>query len=359
MDSHSFDIEHVKRVLEAALLTSAEPLAVNDLRKLFEEKIAPDTMRKILEGMREDWQERSIELVAVASGWRFRARPEYQKFIERLNPQKPPRYSRAVMETLAIIAYKQPVTRGDVEEIRGVVVSTNIIKSLEARGWIDVVGHREVPGRPALYATTRQFLDDLNLRSLEELPALEDLGQLVETVAPGALVGGIPVAGTAGDGGEEAATPAESHEAGDLESVTDVFASADAQQSSDMPAAGKEDPDDVPLQSDDQHPEASAAADSQQKGMETSGDVPQQPDEQQILEESTGADLPHAKGFESVGDGGAGGESESGPAVSTAESNSESQEAGPAAGKNGDDGSSPAADSAAAGAEDAKAPTLH
>ena len=192
MDSHSFDIEHVKRVLEAALLTSAEPLAVNDLRKLFEENIAPDTLRKILEGLREEWQGRSIELVAVASGWRFRARPEYQKFIERLNPQKPPRYSRAVMETLAIIAYKQPVTRGDIEEIRGVVVSTNIIKALETRGWIDAVGHREVPGRPALYATTRQFLDDLNLRSLEELPALEDLGQLVDTVAPGAQVGGIP-----------------------------------------------------------------------------------------------------------------------------------------------------------------------
>jgi segregation and condensation protein B len=181
----------VKRVLEAALLTSAEPLAVNDLRKLFEENIAPDTLRKILEGLREEWQGRSIELVTVASGWRFRARPEYQKFIERLNPQKPPRYSRAVMETLAIIAYKQPVTRGDIEEIRGVVVSTNIIKALEARAWIDVVGHREVPGRPALYATTRQFLDDLNLRSLEELPALEDLGQLIDTVAPGAQVGGV------------------------------------------------------------------------------------------------------------------------------------------------------------------------
>jgi segregation and condensation protein B len=191
MDSPSFDIEHVKRVLEAALLTSAEPLAVNDLRRLFEEKIAPDTLRKILEGLREEWEGRSIELVSVASGWRFRARPEYQKFIERLNPQKPPRYSRAVMETLAIIAYKQPVTRGDIEEIRGVVVSTNIIKALEARNWIDVVGHREVPGRPALYATTRQFLDDLNLRSLEELPALEDLGQLVENVAPGAQVAGV------------------------------------------------------------------------------------------------------------------------------------------------------------------------
>jgi segregation and condensation protein B len=194
MDSQSFDLEHVKRVLEAALLTSAEPLALSELRKLFEEDVGGDTLRKVLEGMREEWEGRGIELVSVASGWRFRARPEYQKFIERLNPQRSPRYSRAVMETLAIIAYKQPVTRGDVEDIRGVVVSTNIIKALETRGWIDVVGHREVPGRPALYATTRQFLDDLNLRSLEELPPLEDLGQLVESVAPGAQVGGMPTA---------------------------------------------------------------------------------------------------------------------------------------------------------------------
>ncbi len=188
MDSPSFDLQEVKRVIEAALLTAGEPLALADLKKLFDEELANDTLRDLLGELAHDWEGRSVELVNVASGWRFRARPEYHRYLERLNPQKPPRYSRAVMETLAIIAYRQPVTRGNVEDIRGVVVSTNIIKALEARGWIDVVGHREVPGRPELFATTRQFLDDLNLRSLTELPPLEELGQLVESVAPGAQV---------------------------------------------------------------------------------------------------------------------------------------------------------------------------
>jgi segregation and condensation protein B len=188
MDSPSSDSQELKRVIEAALLTAGEPLALADLKKLFDEELANDALRDILDGIARDWEGRSVELVNVASGWRFRARPEYHRYLERLNPQKPPRYSRAVMETLAIIAYRQPVTRGDVEDIRGVVVSTNIIKALEARGWIDIVGHREVPGRPELFATTRQFLDDLNLRSLTELPPLEELGQLVETVASGTQV---------------------------------------------------------------------------------------------------------------------------------------------------------------------------
>ncbi len=192
MDSPSFELPEAKRVIEAALLTAGEPLALAELKKLFVEEPANDTLRDILDELARDWEGRSVELVNVASGWRFRARPEYHRFIERLNPQKPPRYSRAVMETLAIIAYRQPVTRGDVEDIRGVVVSTHIIKALEARGWIDVVGHREVPGRPELFATTRQFLDDLNLHSLTELPPLEDLGQLVETVTRGAQVDGMP-----------------------------------------------------------------------------------------------------------------------------------------------------------------------
>lgn len=178
------DLVHVKTVLETALLTSQEPLSLAELKKLFEVELGTDTLRKLLDELREAWQGRGVELVHVASGWRFCARPEYQKFLDRLNPQKPPRYSRAVLETLAIIAYKQPVTRGDIENIRGVTVSSNIIRSLEMRGWIDVVGHREVPGRPALYATTQAFLDDLNLRSLEELPTLEDLGALVDSVGP-------------------------------------------------------------------------------------------------------------------------------------------------------------------------------
>jgi segregation and condensation protein B len=175
------DPAHIKRVLEAALLSSAEPLPVADLRKMFDEEVGPDVIRRMLEELRTEWAEKGAELVNVASGWRLQVRPDYQKFLDRLNPQKPPKYSRAVLETLAIIAYRQPVTRGDIEEIRGVTVSSGILKALEARGWIDEVGHREVPGRPVLYSTTRTFLDDLNLRSLDELPPLEDLGSLVET----------------------------------------------------------------------------------------------------------------------------------------------------------------------------------
>ena len=181
MDTPSLELTHLKNILEAALLVSQEPLPLSEMKKLFDEELSSDALRRVLDDLRQDWQGRGIELTQVASGWRFRARPEYQPFIDRLNPQKPPRYSRAVLETLAIVAYRQPCTRGDIEEIRGVVVSANIIKSLETRGWIEVVGHKEVPGRPELFATTRAFLDDLNLSSLEELPRLDDLGSLVET----------------------------------------------------------------------------------------------------------------------------------------------------------------------------------
>ncbi len=175
------DISVIKQVLETALLTSPEPLALNDMKRMFPRGTTNNELvRKLLQELAAEWQGRGVELVNVASGWRFRAKPELQRFLDKLNPQKAPKYSRAVMETLAIIAYRQPVTRGDIEDIRGVVVSSNIIKALEARGWIDVIGHREVPGRPAIYATTKQFLDDLSLRSLEELPALDDLGALVD-----------------------------------------------------------------------------------------------------------------------------------------------------------------------------------
>jgi segregation and condensation protein B len=160
------DLAHVKRVLEAALLAATEPLTVQQLKRLFRGEVDADNLRKVLDELKGEWAERSIELTTVASGWRFRVKPEYQKYIDRLNPEKPPRYSRAVMETLAIIAYRQPVTRGNIEDIRGVMVSPGILKALEERGWIDVVGHKDVPGRPALFATTKKFLDDLNLRSL-------------------------------------------------------------------------------------------------------------------------------------------------------------------------------------------------
>jgi segregation and condensation protein B len=172
--------EQAKRILEAALLAAPEPLQVIELKRLFDQELGVDVLRKLLEELRTEWQGRSVELVSLASGWRFQTRAEFQPYLERLLPEKTPRYSRAVMETLAIIAYRQPVTRGDIEDIRGVTVSSQIIQTLESRGWIDAVGHRETPGRPALYATTRSFLDDLGLRSLQELPPLEEIAKTLE-----------------------------------------------------------------------------------------------------------------------------------------------------------------------------------
>ncbi len=162
-----------KRVLETALICAQQPLPLRDMRSLFDEQVGADTLRCLLDELVRDWDGRGVELVALASGWRFQSRPEMREFLDRLHPEKPPRYSRAAMETLAIIAYRQPVTRGDIEDIRGVTVSSQIVKQLEERGWIDAIGYREAPGRPALYATTRQFLDDLGLHSLDQLPVLD------------------------------------------------------------------------------------------------------------------------------------------------------------------------------------------
>ena len=170
----------VKTVLEAALLAAQEPLPISELRKMFDEEIGADAIRRLLEELREAWKDRGVELAATASGWRFQTRASYQKFLERIHPEKAPRYSRAVLETLAIVAYRQPVTRGDIEEVRGVTVSAEVIGRLEARGWVEVIGHKEVPGRPALYATTKTFLDDLGLRSLQELPPLEDIAKTLD-----------------------------------------------------------------------------------------------------------------------------------------------------------------------------------
>lgn len=178
--SEPVDPDQVKRVLEAALLTSQDPLPLSELKRLFDNELSTEILRKFLEELREKWTKGGIELVCVASGWRFHAKLEIQEFLNKLNPQKPPRYSRAVLETLAIISYRQPVTRGDIEEIRGVSVSSPILKVLEARGWIEAIGHRDTPGRPVLYATTKSFLNDLNLRSLDELPPLENPGLLFE-----------------------------------------------------------------------------------------------------------------------------------------------------------------------------------
>ena len=167
------DLRKIEAILEASLLSAREPLSLADMKKMFDEELGNELLRKCLGKLRADWQDRPAELLQLASGWRLRTRVEYMPYLERLSPEKPPRYSNAVRETLAIIAYRQPVTRGDIEEIRGVAVNTNAIRALEERGWIDVVGHRETPGRPALYATTRKFLDDLGLRVLGELPALD------------------------------------------------------------------------------------------------------------------------------------------------------------------------------------------
>jgi segregation and condensation protein B len=161
-----------KRVLETALICASEPLLLRDMRVLFADEIGPDTLRSLLDELVRDWEGRGVELVCLASGWRLQSRPEMREYLDRLNPEKPPKYSRAVMETLAIIAYRQPVTRGDIEDIRGVTVATQIIKQLEDRGWVEAIGYRESPGRPALFATTKRFLDDLGLSSLEQLPVL-------------------------------------------------------------------------------------------------------------------------------------------------------------------------------------------
>jgi segregation and condensation protein B len=162
-----------KRILETALICAPQPLHVRDMRTLFDDELAVDTIKTLLHSLQQDWAQRGAELVSVATGWRFQSRPEMRHYLGRLHPEKPPRYTRAAMETLAIIAYRQPVTRGDIEDIRGVTVNSLIIKQLEDRGWVEVIGHRETVGRPALFATTRQFLDDLGLESLDQLPLLD------------------------------------------------------------------------------------------------------------------------------------------------------------------------------------------
>ena len=167
------NVTELKNVLEAALLTSHEPLSLDEMLRLFAEKMERATLRMLLDELKQDWAERTMELVQVASGYRFQARDEYAMFLARLNPERQAKYSRAVMETLAIIAYRQPVTRGDIEEIRGVAVNPNVMRQLQERDWVDVIGQREVPGRPSLYATTKHFLNDFNLRSLDELPSME------------------------------------------------------------------------------------------------------------------------------------------------------------------------------------------
>jgi segregation and condensation protein B len=189
--------DEAKKVLETALLCAREPMTIHGMKKLFADVdangrqigagVGADTIKILLEELRQDWQDRGIEIVSLASGWRFQSRPEMKPYLDRITPEKPPKYSRATLETLAIIAYRQPVTRGDIEEIRGVAVNSQTVKMLEDRGWIDVLGHREVPGRPALLGTTRQFLDDLGLASLSQLPPLQQVGDAGDSRSLAAL----------------------------------------------------------------------------------------------------------------------------------------------------------------------------
>ena len=191
-----------KRVLETALICSQQPLPVRELRVLFNDELGADTIKTLLADLQNDWTQRGVELVHVASGWRFQSRPQMREYLDRLHPAKPPKYTRAVLETLAIIAYRQPVTRGDMEDIRGVTINALILKQLEDRGWVEVIGHREAPGRPALFATTRQLLDDLGIESLDQLPVLDNpgqqaafaasLGPVADEVQPGLAIDGNP-----------------------------------------------------------------------------------------------------------------------------------------------------------------------
>jgi segregation and condensation protein B len=231
------DTVEAKKVLETALLCTHEPLSLQDMKKLFTaegtdtETVDTETIKALLEELREDWSSKGVEVVKLSSGWRFQSRPEMKIYLDRLNPEKPQRYTRATLETLAIIAYRQPVTRGDIEDIRGVTVNSQTIKMLEDRGWIEAVGHRDVPGRPALFATTKQFLDDLGLDSLNQLPPLQQAGTLVA-----ALEAGLPLqqdesaghdANAAGDENEQAA-PAE-----DENTITTPASTGDTDSESD------------------------------------------------------------------------------------------------------------------------------
>jgi segregation and condensation protein B len=209
-----------KRVLETALICAQQPLPLRDLRALFDGALGADTIKNMLLELQLDWSGRGVELVCVASGWRFQSRPDMRLYLDRLHPEKPPRYSRATLETLAIIAYRQPVTRGDIEDIRGVTVNSLIVKQLEDRGWVEVIGHRESIGRPALLATTRHFLDDLGLASLEQLPLLDSPAQQVRALEALSASGtgpdklSVPAAGGAAPSAPSGASTLQADEAG-------------------------------------------------------------------------------------------------------------------------------------------------
>jgi segregation and condensation protein B len=223
-----------KRVLETALICSQQPLPLRELRVLFDDELGADTIKGLLADLQNDWAQRGVELAHVASGWRFQSRPSMRPYLDRLHPEKPPKYTRAVLETLAIIAYRQPVTRGDMEDIRGVTINALILKQLEDRGWVEVIGHRETVGRPALFATTRQFLDDLGLESLDQLPVLDSPGQqsalLASLAAVDDLQPGLPMdAEPAPEGGEFLENKPEMQAEAESESTAEIVSPIDSE----------------------------------------------------------------------------------------------------------------------------------
>ena len=293
--------QEAKIVLETALICAQEPLKLGDLRKLFADGVSADTVRTLLEDLKQDWSGRGVELVALATGWRFQSKPAMRHYLDRLHPEKPPKYSRAVLETLAIIAYRQPVTRGDIEEIRGVTVNTQVVKQLEDRGWIEVIGHRDVPGRPALYATTKQFLDDLGLKALDDLPALEEPAANIEAAllaqqamdfdgdvvvaddatadVPQALADEAPADESAEGPGDAAADVASTQEIPSRDTLD-----ADRAQTEQMEQVGAEavptgvqpEPQRADWSEEDRKPAAEAAAGD---GAEAAGDMPGEADQ--------------------------------------------------------------------------------
>ena len=226
-----------KRILETSLICAQQPLPLRELRTLFADEVGADTLKSLLLELQDDWAQRGVELVQVATGWRFQSRPEMREYLDRLHPEKPPRYTRATMETLAIIAYRQPVTRGDIEDIRGVTVNSQLIKQLEDRGWVEVIGHRETVGRPGLYATTRQFLDDLGLASLDQLPMLESASEQAASMFD-AL-------------GDEAAAPNAPEDGAAEPPAADPVTDADNDQHDASSAASPSDDEEIPLEKPD------------------------------------------------------------------------------------------------------------
>ncbi len=268
-----------KRILETALICSSQPLPVRDMRVLFDDELGVDTIKVLLHELQEDWAQRGLELVSVGSGWRFQSRPEMRDHLDRLHPEKPPRYTRAALETLAIIAYRQPATRGDMEDIRGVTINSLILKQLEDRGWVEVIGHRETVGRPALFATTRQFLDDLGLASLDQLPLIETPAQqaaLVDALeqASGGQQG-LPM-----DAEEEAKAPVSAEVALEAVEVVEAVEAAQAQvaenaaaaEEFEAPAAAEPEPEAEPAAESSEEPEPVPAPEPEQQEPDVPSD---------------------------------------------------------------------------------------